>query len=137
MSYTVAIEENISPAEDDILHKKILQYNYEKAGFQGKLVTILVRDANKKIVGGLKGYCYGNSFFVDILYLDEQLRGKGYGTQLMKFAEQEAKRNTCDFVHLDTFSFQALPFYQKLGYIVYAELDYKPDIKRFYLKKKI
>ncbi len=137
MSYTIAIEENVSPAEDDILHKKILQYNYEKAGFQGKLITILVRDANKQIVGGLKSYCYGNSFFVDILFLDEQLRGKGYGTQLMKLAEQEAKRNNCDFAHLDTFSFQALPFYQKLGYKIYAELDYKPDIKRFYLKKDL
>jgi GNAT superfamily N-acetyltransferase len=96
-----------------------------------------VRDENKQIVGGLKGYCYGNAFFVDILFMDEQLRGKGYGTQLMKLAEHEAKMNACDFVHLDTFSFQALPFYQKLGYIVYAELGYTADIMRFYLKKDI
>ncbi len=137
MNYTIALDENLSTEEDRILHEKILQFNYERAGFRGKLVTILVRDENKQIVGGLKGYCYGNALFVDILFMDEQLRGKGYGTQLMKLAEQEAKRNACDFVHLDTFSFQALPFYQKLGYTIYAELNYKPDIKRHYLKKDI
>lgn len=137
MSYTIAIEENVSSADDRALHEKILKYNFEKSGFRGKLMTIIVRDENKQIVGGLKGYCYGNALFVDILFVDDQLRGKGYGTQLMKLAEQEAKKNACDFVHLDTFSFQALPFYLNLGYTVYAELDYKPDIKRYYLKKDI
>lgn len=137
MNYTIGLEEDVSNEDDRILHEKILQFNYEQAGFRGKLVTFFARNENKQIVGGLKGYCYGNAFFVDILFMDEQLRGKGYGTQLMKLAEQEAKRNDCDFVHLDTFSFQALPFYQKLGYTIYAELEYKPNVKRFYLKKDI
>lgn len=137
MDYSINFENDLSPFEEKILHDKILQYNFEKSGFTAKLFTILVRDEMNNIVGGLKSYCYGNSCFVDILFLDEGVRGRGFGTQLMQMAEQEAKRNACDFMHLDTFSFQALPFYQKLGYTVFAELEYKSDVKRFYLKKNI
>lgn len=137
MSYSIGFENDLSLVEDKILHDKILQFNFEKSGFNAKLFTILVRDDMNNIVGGLKGYCYGNSSFIDILFLDEGVRGNGFGTQLMQLAEQEAKKNDCDFIHLDTFSFQALPFYQKLGYTIFAELEYKSDVKRFYLKKNI
>ncbi len=137
VSYSIKIESNLSSSENELLHEKIIQFNFEKSGFVAKLFAILVRDEQNNIVGGLKSYCYGDGCFVDVLFLDEEVRGKGFGTQLMQLAEQEAKRNECDFVHLDTFSFQALPFYQKLGYCIYAELDYKEGVKRYYLKKEI
>jgi hypothetical protein len=38
-------------------------------------------------------------------------------------AEAEAVRRGCKHARLDTFSFQALGFYQKLGYIEFGRLS--------------
>jgi hypothetical protein len=44
----------------------------------------------------------------------------------------------CQGAHLDTFSFQAKGFYEKLGYRVFGELEECPaGNSRFYLWKKL
>lgn len=53
---------------------------------------------------------------MDIFWLHEDLRGQGYGTQLLQMAEQEAIARGCHQAHLDTFEFQAPGFYEKHGY---------------------
>jgi hypothetical protein len=41
-------------------------------------------------------------------------------------------------VHLDTMSFQALPFYQKQGYTVFGILEDLPEgHRRYYLRKDL
>jgi len=53
-------------------------------------------------------------------------------------AEEEARRRGCHSVHLDTLSFQALPFYQKHGYAVFGALENHPvGHTRYFLKKKL
>ncbi|MEN9020505.1 MAG: GNAT family N-acetyltransferase [Verrucomicrobiales bacterium] len=39
----------------------------------------------------------------------------GVGVELLRQAEVEALRRSCLYFHFDTFDFQALPFYEKLG----------------------
>lgn len=137
MTYQVTIEPNASAEDINFLNQKIRTFNYEKTGWQGIPLTIFLRDEQQQIVGGLRGWFYGGGLFVDVLYLDENLRGLDYGTQLMQLAEQEALKNNCIFINTDTYSFQALPFYQKLGFTIFGELNYLPPIKRFFLKKAI
>ena len=56
----------------------------------------------------------------------------------MQLAEGEAKRRGCHGAHLDTLSSQALPFYQKLGYTVFGQIDDLPvGHARYYLKKSL
>jgi hypothetical protein len=56
----------------------------------------------------------------------------------MKMAEQEGLTRGCQSVFLDTHDFQALPFYQKLGYEIFGELeDFPPGHTRYYLKKRL
>lgn len=63
-------------------------------------------------------------------------RGNGYGKKLLEAAEDEAKSQGCRAVFLSTFSFQARPFYERLGYEVVGELsDYPPD-HAYYLMTK-
>jgi hypothetical protein len=53
-------------------------------------------------------------------------------------AEQEARKNGAKNVYLDTFSFQALDFYQEHGYRVFGELeDFPPGHQRYYLRKEL
>jgi ribosomal protein S18 acetylase RimI-like enzyme len=66
------------------------------------------------------------------------MRGAGAGRRLMMEAEAEALRRGCCAAELDTFSFQARGFYERLGYSVFGALeDYAPGQSRFYMRKRL
>ena len=60
------------------------------------------------------------------------VRGRGFGKELMKRAETYAVKRGCTDAFLDTFSFQARPFYEKLGYRVFGTLENHPVGHRYY-----
>lgn len=56
----------------------------------------------------------------------------------MKAVEKEAKKRNCRFISLDTFSFQAPKFYEKLGFEqVGQETDFPKGFDKFYYRKKV
>jgi hypothetical protein len=55
----------------------------------------------------------------------------------MAAAETEGRRRGCSAVWLDTFEFQARPFYEKLGYRLFGTLDFPAGFKRFFLQKAL
>jgi GNAT superfamily N-acetyltransferase len=73
-----------------------------------------------------------------MFWLSEEIRGQGVGSELLARAEKEGLERGCQHSFLDTTSFQALPFYLKQGYQLYAQLDdFPPGHSRYFLKKKI
>jgi predicted GNAT family acetyltransferase len=56
----------------------------------------------------------GNAAAATFIIVDDSLRGKGLGRQLMEFLEEEAKRLGYHYLYLWTKT--AIPFYQKIGY---------------------
>lgn len=98
----------------------------------------VVQDLNAGLVGGVYGkLLLGNCLSVDILWMNENFRGQGYATKLMETLENAAKKLGSHLSMVDTFDFQALGFYQKIGYEVFGVLDDCPCLgnKRYYLKK--
>src|SRR5215469_5656492 len=90
------------------------------------------------IVGGMWGESYLSYLFINLFFIPESLRGAGLGRRLMAQAEEEALRRGCRGVWLDTFSWQARGFYEKLGYSVFGTIDdHPPGHQRFFLKKVI
>jgi GNAT superfamily N-acetyltransferase len=74
---------------------------------------------------------------VNVLFVPELLRGSGIGTKLMREAEAEALRRGCRGGLVDTFSFQARPFYERLGYQVFGSMpDCPPGQTLFFLSRK-
>jgi GNAT superfamily N-acetyltransferase len=66
------------------------------------------------------------------------LRGTGAGSRLLQQAEDVARERNCTGVWLDTFAFQALGFYQKLGYTVFGELkDHPRGVSQYWLQKRV
>ena len=99
-------------------------------------VDVFVRDESGDVVGGLIGHIKWRWLYVSKLWIPESLRGSGVGSRVMATAENHAWREGCLGVYLDTFEYQALPFYQKIGYELFGTLDgFPPGYKQYYLKK--
>jgi GNAT superfamily N-acetyltransferase len=137
--YTVVIEENPTIEDAQFIEQGLYAYNRQFAGADDyQRLTLFLRTADNKLVGGLLGATYWRWLYISILWLDEEARGKGYGTQLLLAAEQEAIRRGCRRVHLDTLEFQALPFYERYGYSVFGVLnDHPAGYNRYFLTKNL
>lgn len=74
---------------------------------------------------------------IHYLFVDEPFRQSGYGAKLLNKAENIAKEKQCEFVKLDTLSFQALDFYLKQGYEVYGKIENAGRHTHYYMKKNL
>jgi ribosomal protein S18 acetylase RimI-like enzyme len=84
------------------------------------------------------GATYWDWFSIDLIWVKEELRGRGYGHRLLTLAENEARQRGAKNAHLDTFSFQAPSFYKQHGYQVFGELaDFPPGHQRYFLRKQL
>jgi GNAT superfamily N-acetyltransferase len=100
--------------------------------------AIFLKDAHDAVLGGVLGHIWGKWLRVAILWLAEPVRGQGYGRQLLLATEAYARERGCEQVRLSTFSFQARPFYEKLGYDVFATLeDCAPGHREYFLSKPL
>ena len=123
----------------DVVGWGIHHYNEQKAGdTQHQQLCFVLRAPDGKIAGGLIGATYWNWFYVDLLFVKEELRGRGYGHRLLEMAEEEARKRGAKNVYLDTFSFQAPDFYKQHGYQVFGELkDFPAGHRRYFLTKQL
>lgn len=76
----------------------------------------------QNIIGGLSASTFGSYLFIRLLWVSEEIRGRGIGRALVTRAEEEARKRGCTNVLLSTFDFQAEPFYVKLGYTPFARI---------------
>jgi GNAT superfamily N-acetyltransferase len=98
--------------------------------------NFFLRDEDGEILGGALGNTWGLWLYVSDVWVDPSLRGKGYATKLMTAIEQMAIQRGCLNSYLDTFSFQARPLYEKLGYKVFGTLENHPKGHSHYFLKK-
>lgn len=136
---TIEITAKPKPDEADFILQQIVQFNRRCAGEENyQKLAVFLRDADEKVVGGLVGCTYWQWLYVDVFWIHESHRKSGYGTTLIAAAEAEAIQRGCQYAYLDTFSFQAPEFYQKLGYVVFGELPNFPEgQRRFFLTKAL
>ncbi|KAA6103732.1 MULTISPECIES: GNAT family N-acetyltransferase [Pantoea] len=103
-----------------------------------KAIGVFIKDGAGKKLAGLTGSTYGNWLRIDMLWVSDGLRGQGAGSQLIQAAEQEARARGCRYAQVDTASFQARPFYEKLGYTLRFSLDHYPrEHQRHYMSKTL
>ncbi len=89
-------------------------------------------------IGGLWAQSRWGGFHIDMLVVPEALRGQGVGSRLIQAAEAEARRRGCDHMWLDTYNFQARPFYERFGFEVFGQFDGPaPIYPRFFMKKAL
>ncbi len=135
--FTISVDEHPQTADEQVVHEGLHAFNVPFIGDgDERPISCFVRDAEGRTVGGLTGRIKWRWLYVARFWLPESLRGQGTGSRVMAEIEAYAWSHDCLGVHLDTFEYQALPFYEKLGYEVYGTLDgYPPGYRQFYLRK--
>jgi GNAT superfamily N-acetyltransferase len=133
----LVVDQNV-PDGRETLHDLLRDYNLRNGPPpNNQLLGILLKDEDGRTIGGLWGASRYEWLFVDMLFVPEHLRGHGVGTALMRQAEDIARARGCTGVWLDTFDFQALGFYQKLGYTLFGELkDHPRGISQHWLQHR-
>lgn len=135
-------DENFRKLIDTNLHKfnrencEWIQKNTEEKPDKTKYYNFGVYD-NDKLIGGAVGYIAWKWYFLDELWIEEGYRKNGIGTKLINKIEKCAKENNLLGVRMETWSFQARGFYEKMGYNVYATFeDCPPGTIDYFLKKR-
>ena len=101
-------------------------------------LNLYVEDEHGQLLAGLVAETFGNWLEIEYLFVKEELRGQGIGSQLLQRAESEAKKRNCCFAFVNTYQFQAPAFYQKYGYKeVFTMKDYPYTGQRHYYQKEL
>ena len=135
----ITVEADANETDVNTVAKGLRAFNVEYIGPPNEqLVRIFLRSENGEVVGGLLGDIRWRWMYVARLWVSSEYRGKGHGASLMREAEALAVRSGCIGIHLDTFEYQARPFYEKLGYTVFGTLEgYPPNYRQYYLSKRL
>lgn len=105
-------------------------------GFQP--LNVFVRDAAGSLVGGVHGQVNWSWLHIGLFWVAADRRHQGLGSRLLTAIETAALERGCSQAHLDTFSYQARPFYERHGYRLFATLeDYPPGQQRYFLRKTL
>lgn len=138
----VRISCDYSEIDYDFVADSLYEYNVRAS--QGWLkkpehdVYLFLKDKSGQAVGAILCETYNNSLYIDMFWIADDYRGKGYGKALITEAERAGKEMGCVFAHTSTFSYQSPHFYKSMGYEVFGILDDYPDgIKQYFLKKKL
>jgi GNAT superfamily N-acetyltransferase len=101
-------------------------------------LAFVVRDSAGRAVGGVLAETNARWCFIKGLWVAKEIRGQGHGSRLLVAAEAAAQERGCIGVYLDTYSFQARPFYERHGYTVFGVLpDLPPGGAKYYLAKRL
>lgn len=120
-----------------LLYNEKLVPDMKKSNFRD--LSLVLKDKSNKVLGGVVARLYGgSSVHVETFWIDESVRGTGYGSKIFGALEESAKKAGATLIHLDTFDFQARGFYEKLGYKVFGILEDSPlNHKLFFLQKRL
>ncbi|MFY7114719.1 GNAT family N-acetyltransferase [Enterobacter cloacae complex sp. SHL020] len=100
---------------------------------------VIVRDSHTgKAQGGMIGRTSLGLMFIDLFWLQPELRFQGLGKEILTRFESEGKKRGCLAGVLYTISFQAPEFYRKYGWEVFGEINCQPEgSSRIFMKKTL
>lgn len=139
---SVRLQHILSPDEEQLLPLRRKFHQYARS----RIPDLADESADKpflfnalegnRVVGAINGNVYWNGLEIDILWVDDAYRGRGYGRALLQAAEDFAREHAAVVAFLKTV--EAAGFYQKQGYEVFGTLeDRPPGTVLYHLKKRL
>ncbi|MBT4360783.1 MAG: GNAT family N-acetyltransferase [Candidatus Marinimicrobia bacterium] len=141
----VKIELTTNPSSKDaeFISQGLVNFNHERVKDLEQddpetKFSIFVRDDENNIIGGLRATCFWNALHVELVWVSKESRGSGIGTKLMKEAETFAIEHGYELSLLESASWQAKAFYEKMGYTLMATLpDFPKGYATHFLTKRL
>ena len=131
--------ETRSPGKDSRpLWRGLARFYQKTAGpYRYSRNVLTVRSVAGGILGGLILQSWWKESYIELLWLSDRARRQGLGSELIAAAERRARRRGSRIIHLNTYSFQAPRFYEKLGYRRFGAVSGSPkgESRHFYLKR--
>lgn len=142
MEMRLQITSEINKADKQIVENALYTFNLKHfpVDLRGRYeeINLYLKDENGIVRGGILAEVCWNWLEIHTFMIDEDIRKTGFGTKLLAEIETIALEKECDFIKVDTLSFQALGFYEKNGYQVYGSIDnVGRDFEHYYLKKDL
>ena len=102
-------------------------------------LDVYAYDDDGELAGGIVASTWGGWLAIDLVWVREEQRGTGLGSDLLQRIEERARdERGCIGVRLDTWGFQAKPFYEKQGYTLFGVLeDHPPGETEYQLFKRL
>lgn len=132
------IKRSLMPSDLEYMEQGLNAYNQTQTGMTRCAESYMAYTDDGPVCGGIKISNVDLHFFISWLFVDEKYRGQGIGTALMRYAEEQAVLGKCTEIFVDTMSFQATAFYQKMGYAECARIThFYPGYDRVFYRKKV
>lgn len=137
--YLILLDTTPAPEDEQVVRAGLRAHNDAHVPADGDArYAVFLRDGEGNLRGGLLVKAGRGWLHIGAMWVDPALRGQGLGTQLIAAAEAHARELGCHSAYLDTFSFQARPFYERCGYEVFGTLeDFPAGHQRFFMRKSL
>ncbi len=115
------------------------RHSIEMTGHDEKndVVAFIAMD-NEIFAGAVAVEIFWGALHIKYTYVSDQYRDQGLGTRLMDNAFLYGQKNHCPFAFVETMSFQALEFYEKIGFqLEFTRSGYSHDTSFHYLRKDL
>ncbi|MGX5845096.1 GNAT family N-acetyltransferase [Mesorhizobium sp. ArgA1] len=138
MDTIIELRDHPSDSDRKIISDALEVYSARKAiPYNPEPVAFMIKDPESgNTIGGLWGKFYYDWLYIELIFVPQQCRGRGFGAKLVSSVEDWALRRGCIGVWLDTYEFQAPGFYRSLGYESFGCLpDYPRGFGRYFFRK--
>lgn len=141
MLTTKCVIEEVEPSYEleKYAYGGFLRHSVETFGYDGDVNSFgfAVKEEGK-VVGIIMAKTFYGGLHIKHLFLEKEIRGKGYGTTLMEKAMKRGKDLGCSFAYLETLNIQAQGFYEKLGFTLeFTREGYNQGVAMHYLRKPL
>ncbi|MFN3068142.1 GNAT family N-acetyltransferase [Serratia sp. J2] len=135
----ITVTDALQPEDTEEIRNHLKTFNYQFVGdILNKNIGVFVLDDQGNKLAGLTGSTVGRWLSIELLWVSDTLRGEGVGRKIIQTAEQQAIAAGCRYARVDTFSFQARPFYEKQGYQLQMTLhNYPVEHERYFFTKTL
>ena len=137
-------QELLTPEMKTKIDKGFSQHALEATGRQGRgdLITFTAYDVsdseNPIFAGTVCVQMYWGQLHIKYVLVEPAYRKRGLGTQLVEQALNYGRKNKCSFALVETMSFQAPQFYQKLGFVLeLTRTGFLDGVSFHYLKRDL
>ncbi|MFX1318348.1 MAG: GNAT family N-acetyltransferase [Promethearchaeota archaeon] len=138
--YTIC--EDASEESKKVLHAGLHEYVIEQIGDLEKQnppiqINLVIKNDREKVIGGILTSTVLKALYILKIWMHEDYRRQGYGTELILAAERIAKQKGCISALAMVYSFQTPEFFEKANYEIFGSSEgYPPPTKEYYFKKQ-